>query len=380
MVVGAGVFGVTGALELARRGWAVTLVDAGPVPHPDAASTDLSKVVRAEYGGDDLYVDLMVACLPEWRAWNERWGDELFHEDGLLLLTDGETDPDGFEATSAAALRTRGFPVERLEADEVAHRFPAWTPHGPGFWNPVGGWAESSRVVERLLAEAVDAGVATRWESVSALAADDDGVAGVVTASGEVIEADVTVVASGSWSVPLVPGLDDLVSVTGQPVVHLRPEDPSAFASPGFGCWAVDVARLGWYGFPLHPTGVVKVAHHGPGVAVDGPGPHDVPADWDDRVRAMLRRWLPGLADAPIVHRRLCRYTDTADGDYLVDWHPDVARLVVATGGSGHAFKFAPLLGAWIADAVEESGSVPDRFRWRRGGGGGESSRSRTDA
>ena len=37
----------------------VTLVDPGAVPHPDAASTDISKVIRADYGTDDFYTDLM---------------------------------------------------------------------------------------------------------------------------------------------------------------------------------------------------------------------------------------------------------------------------------------------------------------------------------
>jgi glycine/D-amino acid oxidase-like deaminating enzyme len=46
---------------------------------------------------------------------------------------------------------------------------------------------------------------------------------------------------------------------------------------------------------------------------------------------------------------------------------PGRSGLVVASGGSGHAFKFAPLLGDWIADAVEGVGN-PDlaRFAWRQ--------------
>ena len=35
VVVGGGVFGVTGAISLAERGHEVTLVDPGPLPHPD---------------------------------------------------------------------------------------------------------------------------------------------------------------------------------------------------------------------------------------------------------------------------------------------------------------------------------------------------------
>ena len=50
IVVGAGINGVTSAIELKKRGHKVTLVDPGPLPHPLAASTDISKAVRAAYG------------------------------------------------------------------------------------------------------------------------------------------------------------------------------------------------------------------------------------------------------------------------------------------------------------------------------------------
>jgi glycine/D-amino acid oxidase-like deaminating enzyme len=72
---------------------------------------------------------------------------------------------------------------------------------------------------------------------------------------------------------------------------------------------------------------------------------------------------------APIVHRRVCVYGDSRDEHFLIA--PDPARegLLVAAGGSGHGFKFAPVLGALIADALE---GVPHpllpKFRWRDGG------------
>ena len=40
IVVGAGVNGVTAAIELKKRGHEVVLLDPGPLPHPLAASTD----------------------------------------------------------------------------------------------------------------------------------------------------------------------------------------------------------------------------------------------------------------------------------------------------------------------------------------------------
>ena len=42
-IIGAGVFGVTAAISLKNRGYDVSLFDPGPLPHPLAASTDISK-------------------------------------------------------------------------------------------------------------------------------------------------------------------------------------------------------------------------------------------------------------------------------------------------------------------------------------------------
>src|SRR5213594_2427638 len=58
IVVGAGINGVTSAIELKKRGHKVVLADPGPLPHPLAASTDISKAVRAAYGPDEDYTAL----------------------------------------------------------------------------------------------------------------------------------------------------------------------------------------------------------------------------------------------------------------------------------------------------------------------------------
>lgn len=87
----------------------------------------------------------------------------------------------------------------------------------------------------------------------------------------------------------------------------------------------------------------------------------EVPAAVEVELRALLADILPGLADAEIAYRRLCVYCDTADEHFWIARDPDRPRLTVAAGGSGHAFKFAPVLGDLIADAVLGE-PVPARF------------------
>jgi glycine/D-amino acid oxidase-like deaminating enzyme len=93
-----------------------------------------------------------------------------------------------------------------------------------------------------------------------------------------------------------------------------------------------------------------------------------LPAE-EARFRAFVRDHLPALAGAPIIATRLCLYCDTFDGDFWIAHDPARPGLIVAAGDSGHAFKFAPVLGGLIADVVETKPNPwAPRFRWRTRG------------
>ena len=99
LVVGGGIFGITAALELRRRGWLVTVLDPGPIPHEGASSTDVSKVVRMDYGSDRFYHELAELALEGWDRWNHDWPVPLYHEDGFLILSPTPMAPGGLGAT-----------------------------------------------------------------------------------------------------------------------------------------------------------------------------------------------------------------------------------------------------------------------------------------
>src|SRR5216684_1960090 len=116
IVVGAGVSGVTTGIELRKRGHKVSLIDPGPLPHPLAASTDISKAVRAAYGADQEYVALAERAIPLWREWNREFGTQLYHEVGFLFLRQRQMQPDDFEFESLRVLEQRGHKVERIDS------------------------------------------------------------------------------------------------------------------------------------------------------------------------------------------------------------------------------------------------------------------------
>ena len=372
LVVGAGVFGATAASELRRRGWAVTVIDPGPLPHPLAASTDISKALRMEYGSDERYMALMEDAFRGWREWarlrSAAGQASLFHETGVLVVSRDPMRSGGFEYESWQMLHHRGHRPERLDAEILAHRFPAWSAgvYVDGFYHAVGGFAESGRVVEWLLGEAERAGarVLTGRRAV-ALLERDGRIVGVEDEVRDTLTADHVVVAAGAWTGKLL-GLRHEIRATGHPVLHIRPRDPAFFRAERFPVFMADVSRTGLYGFPINRDGVVKVALHDEGVEVDPDAPRVVTPAHEERIRARLAEALPELATGEIVYRRLCLYEDTQDGDFWIARDPARGGLTVASGGSGHGFKFAPVLGSIIADVVEgRAHPVADKFRWR---------------
>ena len=348
-----------------------------------AASTDISKVVRLEYGSDETYMALAEAAREGWLEWNARAiadGEApLYHETGVLMVSRRPMAPGGFEHDSYHALLRRGHRPTRVDARAVASRFPAWRRAGivDGFHHEKGGYAESGRAIECLVGWVRAHGVEVRenvrlvgWLGGDVVGSSAPGpVRGARIESesaSETCEADAVVLATGAWTGASLPALVRAIRPSGHPVFHLVPREPALFAPERFPVFTADIARTGYYGFPMGRAGVVKIGNHGVGTEIPASADRHVSPDATHRLREFLIRTFPDLSDAEVVYTRLCLYADTQDEDLWIAADPERPGLVVAGGGSGHGFKFAPVLGALTADAVEGvQNAALARFAWR---------------
>jgi sarcosine oxidase/L-pipecolate oxidase len=231
-------------------------------------------------------------------------------------------------------------------------------------------------------------------------------VTGIITQTGHHHPAALVLIACGGWTPALIPETDSLLETTAGSVFSFqlppsRPDLWRKYSAAHFPVWSWNMnspfssraeGRLyGLYGLPRTPEGVVKVAFRGakwtsytgrsprsgarvsvPRTAEEEEGEDDdddggaVPREALRVVRAFVRENLPELAGLELARARLCWYTDSVDNDFLIDHVPGVEGLVVASGGSGHGFKFLPVLGQHVVDVIERRETEYTRlFQWR---------------
>ena len=71
-------------------------------------------------------------------------------------------------------------------------------------------------------------------------------------------------------------------------------------------------------------------------------------------IKEQLNMAFPELREFGFTESRLCWYTDSIDNDYVIDYVPGYSdSLFICTGGSGHAFKFLPVLGRHVKNQIE---------------------------
>ncbi len=174
------------------------------------------------------------------------------------------------------------------------------------------------------------------------------------------IDVDAVVVAAGAWSARLLEplGIELSVSVTRETVAHYGLEGASelptvvdsAVPEPDLGI----EARPEQITYALASPGIgLKVGLHDSGPVAD---PNLPGAPWDTVIRwmsAWINRRFPQVDPSPVA-AETCLYTSTPDAGFVLERH---GRVVVGSACSGHGFKFAPAIGARLAELAVAAGS-----------------------
>ncbi|ETK36324.1 glycine oxidase ThiO [Microbispora sp. ATCC PTA-5024] len=232
VVVGGGVAGLSAAWRTARQGMSVVVVDPAPGTGATHASAGMLAPVSEVTYTEEPLLRLGLASLAAWPGFRAELDDESGVEvdhrrEGTLEIAYSADDMAYFDRL-AAFEETLGLRVERLTGRECRALEPMLSPAvRGGLLARDDAWINPRRLVRALLA------AVQRWDgeilydrATEIVPLGDGGGSGVGggvgvrLGSGELVSAGHVVVAAGSWSPSLLPGLP-VRPVKGQ-ILRLR--------------------------------------------------------------------------------------------------------------------------------------------------------------
>ena len=354
VIIGAGIFGLSTARELAHRGHSVLAIDRFGSGHPATSSTGASRSIRIAYD-HPFYVELALEAIDRWRQLEAETGQTILHLTGQVDL-----GPQSKLEDLARTVRAAGAAIEEVDAAELRRHFPEIAlSHGEtGLFQRQAGTVLADVGMKALLQAAKDAGVT--YLAPERVVRLEPGAAIKVHSERHRFEAKQVVVAAGPWAKDLLGavGLDLPLAPAIAQVTFL--DAPGLVDRPGLAEWRPN-GETGIYGHPVPGIGY-KIAFDS-----GWPGWHPDVEEWEPDP-AEERRMLDWLAKRmPSVAPKVSRtqrhpWTMTPDVDFIIDRR---GQLIVAGGCSGHAFKYGPALGRLVADVVE-GGEAPSLTRLER--------------
>ncbi|XP_063151298.1 peroxisomal sarcosine oxidase [Candoia aspera] len=356
LVLGAGIQGSFAAYHLARRRLRTLLLDQFPLPHTRGSSHGQTRIARSAYPRDP-YPGLMAEAKRLWAALEAEAGTRLHRP--ILTLVVGHQDNPEFQSHRETMERHR-VPSEILTPQQLAHRFPGIRPYG-------GEMAVADHTAGVLYANKALRVVQDLFQSHQGTLRDGEKVLRIfpgpvvtVTTNRGRYQAKRLVVTAGAWTSHLLAPLG--LQLPLQPlrirVCYLRAKKPGPQGllgqPPCFLGIGLNQDKHHFYGLLAgeYPDLVKVCYHHGSPTDPDRPnqqGRASPPLPDLQRLQDFVSKYLPGLDPEPAV-QEWCLYTNTPDGDFILDRHPHFENIVIGAGFSGHGFKFAPVVGKILCE------------------------------
>lgn len=366
-VAGAGAFGGWTALNLLRNGARVTLIDPWGPGNSRSSSGGESRVIRHSYD-KTIYVEMVKRSLVLWHEAAERWQRPLLHVTGVLHMRRADS-PINLEGSSFL-MRAAKVPHEQLTHDELVNRYPQINVSGieSAQFEPTAGFLLARRACQAVVDAFVKEGGDYRAAYVQPGTIVDGSMSGIRLSDGSTLVADQYLFACGPWLKTMFPEvLGPHLRISRQEMFYFgTPAGDRRFDAGVLPVWT-DLGEEVWYGIPGGEQRGFKVAD-------DARGPEHDPTSVQrtvsvEGIRAAteyVAYRFPGLAKAPLIESRVCQYTNTRDGDFIADRHPEADNVWLLTGGSGHGFKHGPALGEMVAAQVLGSKPVESTFALSR--------------
>ena len=351
IVIGAGAMGSATLYHLAQRGIKALGLEQFYPNHELGSSHGFNRIIRLAYAEDPAYVPLLRRAYELWHELEQRVGEQLMHiTGGIDVGLPNSLTVEG----SLRSCRTHHLPHEVLDMATLKQRFPGcdFPKELVAVFQPDAGFLLSERCVRAHVKAARDLGAEVHYQE--RMLQWEVGANDVrVRTDHDIYRTDKLIITAGPWASSVVPLLAHLAIPERQVMMWSKPLQPELFRPETFPVFILEVPEGLLYGTPIFEIPGFKIGrYHHLHQQVD-PDSMDRECHPEDEkiLRDAIRRYFPD-ADGPTLTLKTCIFTNSPDGHFIVDFHPDSPRVLVAAGFSGHGFKFSSVVGEVLSDFV----------------------------
>ena len=370
IVLGVGSMGSSTCYYLAKQGIKVLGLEQFDIPNEMSSHAGQSRIIRKAYFEHSDYVPLLERSYQNWKQLEDITGTQVYFKTGLLYF--GKPGHLMMKGVNKSADKYN-IRLDRLSSKDLREKYPQIKipDDYEKLFEPEAGFITPERAILLYTEKALQCGAVIKTKvKVLQWNKTKDGIQ-VTTSAGNYF-AKKLIITTGPWAGKMIPGLSSVLSVTRQVVAWVIPKNISLFELGNLPCWMIadDAIPGAYYGFPVLPAdrfygpAGFKLAHHYPGTISDPDTISRVPTidDETNLVYALNKFFPDGYKTTQVM--KTCMYTNTSDENFILDFLPGYNKdVVIATGFSGHGFKFASVVGEIMSDlAIKGNTALPIGF------------------
>eukprot|EP00058_Branchiostoma_floridae_P014669 XP_002600157.1 hypothetical protein BRAFLDRAFT_204217 [Branchiostoma floridae] len=354
IVVGGGVMGSATALQLVERGVRTLLLEQFTLPHTRGSSVGGTRVIRRAYREQLAYMaDIVTESISMWEQLQDKTGVKLIVPKPFVVVADRTVEG---VRSKARTLQTAGLPHRLAGGPALRADFPAL--HYPvgftGLVDEKGAQIRADKAIKCLQEVFSQKGGVIR-----------DGVKVETITPGDVITLSTSrgtyrtrrlVLTCGPWAGDVLAGVGLHPPLQVMPInlLYMRKSQGEPISvRDDFPCLFDDDSEVGAFPSLEHPDtikGGTDRGHTAHPDRRDADMAAQLAAD-QAFLKDYVSKHFPDFENQPCVVER-CMYTNTPDGNFILDRYPSHSNIVFGTGFSGHGFMAAPVVGQLLCQMV----------------------------
>jgi sarcosine oxidase subunit beta len=350
IIIGGGIMGCSTALQLARRGLNVALLEKGTI---GVGPTGKSSAIIRQHYSNELTARMALYSLRVFQNFENQVGGECgFTRTGFIALAP-RRDSDGLKANVDLQQKV-GIHTMLLSAEDLQELFPGLVTSDIvlAAYEPQSGYADPYLTVTSYAQAARNAGVSI-FQDTAVTGIDQAGgrVSGVKSTAGA-FHAPIVVNSTGAWAsqVAAMAGLDVPIDSCRVQVAFFRRPPGHEAQHPV----VADFINATYFRSETGQLSLVGLIDPAEADAVVDPDNFRQGMD-DDFVMAVgngLVNRYPAMEQGQLTGGYASLYAITPDWHPVIDEFPSGSGLYICSGFSGHGFKLGPAVGLMTADLI----------------------------